>query len=124
MADPNYSVLDEDSSDEEDEGENSFLKVKKSLASTGNNNTLQMWLMLVKFAIMVRLKVLINYQNTSTEELKKLAQRQAVLRNMKITQYTVSYLGSYIRGNSKEIASGERSNDTQQHKEGCNLQKD
>ena len=29
MADPNHIVLDEDSSDEENEGENSFLKVNE-----------------------------------------------------------------------------------------------
>ena len=33
LADPNYRILDEDSSSEEEEGENSLLKVKQSFFS-------------------------------------------------------------------------------------------
>ena len=60
MSDPNYSILDEDSSSEEEEGENSLLKVKQSLASTGNNNVYQLLLMLVNFVIKVIPKIEIN----------------------------------------------------------------
>ena len=63
MADPNYSVLDEDSSSGEDTEENSFMKVKQSLAFTGNNNTSQLLLMLGQFVIKVRPKIEINCQN-------------------------------------------------------------
>ena len=101
LVDPNYSILNEDSSASEDEQENSFIKVKESLASTGTNNTYKMLLMLVEYVIRIRSKVVLNAQSTSTEELKKLAQSQSVLRNIKITSSTVSCMGNYINRNKK-----------------------
>ena len=47
LVDPNYSILNEDSSASKDEQENSFIKVKEYLASTGTNNMYKMLLMLV-----------------------------------------------------------------------------
>ena len=88
------------------------MKVKESLAATGNNNTSQLLLMLVQYVIKVRPKVAINVQNTSTEELKNMAQRHSKLRDVKITNDSVSYLG-YTKGD-KESSSGGKSSDQEQ----------
>ena len=77
------------------------MKVKESLASTGTNNMYKVLLMLVEYIIKIRPKVVLNVQSTSTDELKKLAQSQSVLKNDKISPSTVSYLGSYLDRNDK-----------------------
>ena len=72
--DPNYTVLDSDSSSEEDSHENSLAKVKQSLAATGNNNISISLLLLVQHAFKVKPKVEVQCQNTSIAERKQLAQ--------------------------------------------------
>ena len=66
---PNYTVLDSNSSSGEDPQENSFNKVKQSLAATGNNKISISLLLLVQHVINVKQKVEIQCQNTSIGEL-------------------------------------------------------
>ena len=73
MNDPNYTVLDSDSSSEEDADENSLVKVKQSLAATGNNNISNSLLMLMQQVIRLKPKVEVHCQNTSVLVRKQLA---------------------------------------------------
>ena len=102
------TLLDSDSSSEEDSHENSLAKVKQSLAATGNNNISTSLLLLVQHVIKVKPKVEIQCQNTSIGELKQLAQRQSKIRDIAINRNTVSYLGFGRSDNRDNIGSDKK----------------
>ena len=65
MENRDYTILNE-----ENEQNNSFARVKETLASTGANDFYRMLLLFVEFVIKLRPRISKNVQSTSTEELE------------------------------------------------------
>ena len=94
MENRDYTILNEEDSDSESEQNNSFARVKETLASAGANDFYRMLLLFVEYVIKIRPRISMNVQSTSTEELKQLAQSQSILKNVKISANSVSYMWS------------------------------